>query len=85
MAECLCSVKEEDKDGSEVQILVCKLTGTRNSSDEVTLDPGRQGRGGGSLVLDRGLGGSLGEGVCRADEEGEGLEAGVRAEDDRGR
>ena len=24
-------------------------------------------------MLDRGLGGSLGEGVCRADEEGEGL------------
>ena len=71
-------------DASEMQSLVCKLNGTRETSAEVALGPGRLGQGGGSLVLDRGLGGSLGEGVCRADEEGEGLKASVRAEDDRG-
>ena len=85
MAECLCSVVKKSEDESKVQLVFCKLSGTRGPSVEVALDLGRQERGGGSLALDRGLGSSLGEGVCRADEEGEGLEAGVRAEDDRGR
>ena len=83
MAECLYSVVKKIEDESKEQLVLCKLNGTRGSSVEVALDPGRQERGGGSLALDRRLGSSLGEGVCRADEEGEGFEASMRAEDDR--